>query len=369
MDTTVKIISGLYLLFILYTVYGIFRSKNSIGLKSKDKNINEPFSIIVCTNKGDISHILGNLKNIQNIEFQLIIVDDRSPTQITIDDKSSYNFDIKLITILEIKDKISPKKNGINLGVKAAKYNKIITIDDDTIIDRNYLQEVYQINIDKYKYTIGLIKPYSQNNTLFSKIAILDFIGYNLISIGLVKSQIPIYSNANNQLFSRDTFLKLNPYKDNMEILSGDDTFLLNKMDSSNNKYTSYYNENFVTLTDVPFSIIPFIKQRIRWVSKSHKIENRSVFIISLLLYLYNIFVLTTLLFSPISFIYLFITKFLSDFILLYPTIDKFRKRNSNFEDFTLKNLIKFLFITELFQLIYVSILPILGITKGNKKW
>ena len=368
MSILFNILPFIYLFFILYILYGLQCSKNKsqllpiYDLDDPDQNQNEKdaqnFSIIVCSNKSSVDLVLNKLAEIKAPVFELIVVDDRSNPCITIN-KENYDFEITVIRIDEIPENTSAKKNGVNLAVKAAKYQKVITVDDDTIIDADYINEVYSLDVTDTNYIVGLIKPYSVKDNWFSKIAKLDFIGFNLISVGLVNRNLPIYSNANNQVFNRDTFLELDPYADNMDILSGDDTFLLTKMAVANKKFSSYYSTKFTTSTDVPYGIKDFINQRIRWVSKSHKIEDKRVFAISILLYLFNLIIAVSFVLSPMYFLYYLLIKTFADYLLL----------NKTLKDFNETSLIKNILFTEIFQVMYILVLPILGITKGNKKW
>ncbi len=304
--------------------------------------------------------VIDCLKKIKTADykFELIIVDDRSNPAISIN-KDDYDFDINLIRVDSVLENTSPKKSAVQMAVKSAKYDKIITIDDDTIVDEKYLDFISRIDADTHNYTVGLIKPYTNKQTFFSNIAMLDFIEVNLISLGCVKYGVPIYTNANNQLFSKKAFLEIDPYKDNIHILSGDDTFLLQKMSVNNKTINSFYNADFATSTDVPYTLKSFLLQRIRWISKQHKVEDYPSMIATLILYLGNVAFLLAVFFNPILFIKLLCIKTILEGILIFDTLKKFN----------LIGKLPYFILVELFQIVYIVFVPIIGILKGNKRW
>ncbi len=348
-------ILSLYFLFLIYAFIGIYRAQEDISC-----NVIENFSVIICSNKSSVLGVLNSLKNSTNngYKFEVVVVDDRSNPAILIN-KEDYDFDINLIRIDDVKENISPKKNALQIAIKSAKYNKIVTLDDDTIVDEKYLDFASRIDVDINNYVVGLIKPYTNEHSFFSNIAILDFIATNLISIGCVKQNLPIYTNANNQIFNKKAFLEINPYDDNIHILGGDDTFLLQKMFVNKKTINAFYNNDFITQTEVPNTIENFLRQRLRWFTKQHEVVDNFSLFAKAVLYFSNLVLFFTIFINPVLFIKLLIAKTVFEGALIYQTLKKFN----------LTNKLPYFILMEIFQIVYIVLVPIYGVVKGNKKW
>ena len=354
------VIFPLYAIFILINLFFIYKSKK------KQINLTFPsfFSIIIITKNGDLSNILDFLNN-KTLNFEVLIGDDNSTVPIS--EKlnfSKYNFDISIERIEKSPWK-SSKKYLLDKLIKKSKYEKIITLDDDTIINDSFLDFASRIDINKYKYVNGLIIPYSKKENLLIKIFAIDFIGFNLLQISTTLLKIPLYANANNQIFSKTAYLEVKPFENNKDIKSGDDFFIMHYI-SKKYPYTSIFSEKFYTKTEIPSSFLGFIKQRLRWNSKTHLSPNKYVILIGVIIYLFYLMLFTTLFKNPYLFWLLIILKTIIDYLFILPA-KKLIKENLKINTI---NLFFYTLITEIFQLFYITIITPISIIYGNLiKW
>lgn len=321
-----------------------------------------PFSIIVPVHNGNPESVLRKLLLSPIYDkFELIIVDDRNPK----DFKDFIGnllkeaaFEWKIITTEKIPENWTPKKFAVDRAVKEAKYNKIVTFDDDTNFSIDYLEYVYELDCENTAYYTGLIVGENNSNSFISSMMKLDFNGFNILSVSTASAGIALYSNANNQVFSKKAYLAETPLLNNAQIQSGDDTFIFTNLAK---KYPTrgIIDEKFVTSTAVPSNFKSFFLQRMRWVSKSHLIPSKKSLTFSVVMYMLYLWLLISVFVSFDDFFSLFLIKTICDTLLLSPALSVIKKPRQ----------ILYIIPTQIFQIIYIVFATPVGIVFKDNKW
>jgi cellulose synthase/poly-beta-1,6-N-acetylglucosamine synthase-like glycosyltransferase len=111
----------------------------------------------------------------------------------------------------------------------------------------------------------------------------------------LIQSNYPTMCNGANLAYEKEIFLEVNGYKDNYEIASGDDEFLMHKIAQKYPKGISFLkHKNSTVTTKAPKNWEEFFNQRKRWASKWGGYRFIYVKIIALLLFISNLSVLVS---------------------------------------------------------------------------
>jgi cellulose synthase/poly-beta-1,6-N-acetylglucosamine synthase-like glycosyltransferase/spore germination protein YaaH/peptidoglycan/xylan/chitin deacetylase (PgdA/CDA1 family) len=140
----------IFWLFLLTTIIAIFRILflGTMVLRSakhyrsrKEKTFTEPVTVIVpCFNEEKtVGHTLTALQNSTKKNIEILVVDDGS-TDNTASEVEKYRLNDNRIRLL--KKPNGGKSSALNLGFQEAKNNLIVTIDGDTILLPNTIDEL-----------------------------------------------------------------------------------------------------------------------------------------------------------------------------------------------------------------------------------
>ena len=177
------------------------------------------------------------------------------------------------------------KKRAIRVGVHAAINDLIITWDADISFPPSYLKQISHLPI-----TDLIILPVFMNSaSILGKLAAVEFSFMETLGFGLGGMNRPMLCYGSNLGFRKDTFQELDAHRDDYEIASGDDMFLLEAM-RTNNKDISIYSEyDLAVSTNAPISFKEIIQQRQRWFGKMGSLFNSSSILALILLVLVQI--------------------------------------------------------------------------------
>ena len=154
--------------------------------------------------------------------------------------------------------------------------------------------------------------------------------------------------NGANLAYTKKAFNDVNGFKDIDAIASGDDMLLMHKIYKLNSNAVLFLKSKKVIVQTLPVHTIKeFFNQRIRWASKADKYDDKRIFAVLLVVYLFNVllFVLPVVAifnntifnfnFYPVTFIFslfelwlfLIITKTIVEIFFLFPVAKFFNKQ------------------------------------------
>jgi len=148
------------------------------------------------------------------------------------------------------------------------------------------------------------------------------------ITLGSANLMIPMLCSGANLSYSKEDFIALKPYMDNLVIASGDDMFLLEKFRKNDLPIVSAQKAIVYTTTENNWSDL--IKRSSRWISKTTQLKNNFLSGISVLTFVANLlFILSFVLWLITSnewWLFNCLIKFLVDFLLLFSVSLAFKK-------------------------------------------
>jgi biofilm PGA synthesis N-glycosyltransferase PgaC len=260
------ILFGLY--FVLLLVLRIGWSSALARTDEKPINKNYFISVIipVRNEERNIESLLIGLAN-QNypiLNFEVIVVDDHSTDDsIKILAKNKPRF--QNLTVAALTSNYG-KKAALTHGINLAKGEIIATTDADCVLPIAWMTTInsaFQNN--KINLAIGMVSV-AKGQKFFSQWQAMEFasvMGTGIAAFGL---NSPMMCNGANLAFRKDVFQQVKGYKGNEHIPSGDDEFLMRKIQ---NKFPgSIRVVNSVVVTQPQSSLKDFLSQRIRWASK-----------------------------------------------------------------------------------------------------
>ena len=352
------LITGSYVLLIGSLIYGwkkvpIFRIKNQ-----------EPFhkfSIVISyrDEADNLPYLLASFLKMEYpfTHYEIILVNDASrdnSRSICADFRNDHPY--FRLTLLENKRLTgAPKKDAITTAVNKAMFANIITTDADCLLPPLWLQAFNEILQETSASLVA--GPVSarvnsriknsfkdENGSWESKRARrslkylyafqeMDLMSLQAAGIGAFGLKNPFMANGANLCYSREAFLKMEGFKGNEEITSGDDVFLIQKFKKAGFKTEFLKCREAIVFTHPQKDLTSLISQRIRWAAKTPaydsafaKTTGLIVLLMNFTLVVFALLALTEIIpYEPVLLSFLF--KFLADLLLLFLAAEFFKRK------------------------------------------
>jgi glycosyltransferase involved in cell wall biosynthesis len=369
-----------YLFFLLTSVVYVWQVlqyyyywKKTPLVKTKSIQTTESISIIIAV-RNEAKNIKACIDSILQqtfTDFEILVIDDFS------DDQTSaivMAFNDPRVKYFQLKDSLPDcaantmnKKTAIELGVRQSNFNLIVTTDGDCTMGQAWLQVISDTFLNPtIQYATGIVTYYG-NPDLFSKFQQIDLMSLMGITAASIQMKSAYMSNGANMAFRKTTFDRIDGYKSNIDLPTGDDVFLMHNIISTygSNAVTFIKNLDAAVHTASCVTLAEFVQQRIRWVSKSTKLISKKATLTLQFMYIYHSLFLVLLILS------LFLDgnhwPYLLGFFIIKISIDLlFLNSVSSF--FKRRELLIGLPLFEIFYFAYVIVIGVLGI-KGTYEW
>ena len=366
----------LIIIFVLLLIhYIIFLSLIYKGLLKLRPNtisqIPEKLVSVIIPFRNESEIILKNLKSIESqdyppAKYEVIYVNDFSTDDsVEILAKNKNKDNIRIISVPENYSVNAHKKRAVTYGIENSTGDIIVTTDADCIYDESWLCSLLQ-NFDKETAFVSGPVEFIDDEKFFSEIQKMEFAGLVLTGAGLIGSGNSTICNAANIAYRRKVFNEVDGFNDHLDLSSGDDEFLLQKI-ASDTKYKIKFSvdKKSVVRTSSNRSIGEFYHQRKRWASKGLFYNDKSLIFKLILIYFFYIGLIAQTFLSIFLSWYFILTLAVS---LLLKLFFEFRimikGKRLLFPRLSLKTFIG----AEFFQIFYIIIAGFAGMF-GNLQW
>ncbi|MFK8061379.1 MAG: glycosyltransferase [Polaribacter sp.] len=343
----------IWFLIFLFTLYTILIASLAIGFtkveefKKISEIFNTKFSVIIPF-RNEAENLPNLLKSIAELNYdknlvEFIFVDDASTdNSVEIIKRFSKSVSKSIQIIENYRKSNSPKKDAITTAISQAKNEWIITTDADCILPKKWLK-TFDTFIQKHNPNM-VVAPvnYKVNDTFLEQFQLLDFMSLQGTTIGGFGIDFAFLCNGANLAYKKEEFLKLNGFKGNNTIASGDDIFLFEKFINIDKKKVHYLKSKEAIVTTFPVkSWTELINQRLRWSAKTSNFSSLRVKLIGLLVLLTNLLVITSFFSGSLKMVFIpFGLKIFIDMFLFLPTIKFFNHKSSFFKWYILASLL-----------------------------
>lgn len=272
---------------LVFIVYAVLILSFVIGfdrIKLESTNFEKPvntFSIVIPF-RNETSNLKELLASLLQLNyplhlFEILLVNDASEdASCAIVEAFQTQYPELNIQLIQNNRKTnSPKKDAIITAVHIAAFDWIITTDADCEFPKNWLQS-FNSCIEKNQpvFISAPVKFKEEKSFLFQfqNLNFLSLMGSTIGAFGITK---PILCNGANLCYNKAVFQKLNGFEGNSLIASGDDIFLLEKMEKHYPTKTMFLKSNEVIVATKPENTWKsFFNQQIRWASKTGSYNN-----------------------------------------------------------------------------------------------
>ncbi|MFD2515886.1 glycosyltransferase [Pontibacter locisalis] len=326
--------------------------------------------IIPVRNEG--SHIVDLLHDLEAQHypkelFEVIVVDDHSVDE-TACLVRNYTLTSKLcLKLLQLDGEagLRMKKGAVKKGVEEAQGALLVLTDGDCRVGPEWLLQYAYTYETKKSYFISGPVCFHKTSSTFEKMQLVEFaslIGIGGASLALAK---PNMCNGANLAYTRAVFDEVDGFSGNEQIASGDDEFLLHKVNNLfPGKAVFLKTKKAIVYTEARKSLSSFISQRVRWASKWKAYQSLHVQLVALVVFLVNFLLFVSIplfLFGKLPLLLLvsaYIGKFIIDFLFLERILNFLGRKQYLWHMFPL-------------QLVYVPYVVVTGIMGlfGRYQW
>ncbi len=218
---------------------------------------------------------------------EIIVVDDHS-TDLTAQIATQFP-GVKLLS-LENDAINSYKKKAIEKGIMAASGSLIITTDADCVAPPAWLKTL--VSFKEKTNPVFIVAPvvFDCNSQPVQVFQAMDFMVLQGITGASVYKKIHAMCNGANLAYERHVFYEVGGFTGVDHIASGDDMLLMHKVVQKYPAGISYLKSNDAIVSTKPMPTWPsFFNQRIRWASKAVHYNDKRIFGVLLLVYLFNL--------------------------------------------------------------------------------
>lgn len=355
-----------YSYFLLKVLSGLFKL-----ITENDGTLAKEFISIIIPFRNESENILESLNSLESQnypkdKFEVIYVNDSSEDdsfqKIMSIEKSS---NIRVMSVPEDFSVNAHKKRAIRFGILHSNGDIIITTDADCIHGKSWLKKMLDCFDSSTLFVSGPVE-FIEERSVFEKLQKLEFSGLVLTGAGLIGINKPVICNAANIAYRKEAYDKVNGFNDQMNLSSGDDELLMQKIWAANRSGIKFcWNREAVAFTRGNESLSKFYYQRKRWASKGLFYADNILILKLILIFMFYLGLIVQLLLSVLmsplfllSFIFSLLIKSILEYLIL--------RRGLNF--ILNRVILRYLLLAELFQIPYIIIAGITG-TFGNYIW
>lgn len=266
--TVLIILSGFYLVFMLFLLWGWHRRLSP----TSDLNGTPTLEVIIpVRNDADrLLILLDDLAKQIHPPSRIIVVDDHSTDGLYAKLQQLNSPDVKYFL-----SKGEGKKSAITTGVFESKGEIIVTTDADCRVPSTWTATIkQQFKSPDCRLLMGAVAM--ESSTFLSKVQSLEFASLVGSGAAMANVNLPIFCNGANLAYRRRDFIEVDGYSGNETISSGDDEFLMRKIQNAYPLGIKFlFNPGGVVFTRPSKSVSEFISQRIRWAGKWRSNDSR----------------------------------------------------------------------------------------------
>lgn len=254
------------------------------------------FSIIIPA-RNESANIQACLQTILTQDyplFEILVVDDFSTddtAQMVLQLAQTY----PQLQLIQLKDYINPnatnsfKKKAIEIAAAKSKGSWLLTTDADCLVPPNWLQQYNTLILTDQPVFIAAPVMFTNNQQFSGIFQVLDFLSLQGITAAAVSAGAHSMCNGANLGYAKTAFEQVGRFTGIDHLASGDDMFLMHKMKKTfPGKLAYLFSQEAIVRTSPMPNWSSFIQQRIRWASKADSYQDKAIFWVLLLVYLFN---------------------------------------------------------------------------------
>ncbi|MEM9548377.1 MAG: glycosyltransferase [Bacteroidota bacterium] len=291
---------------------------------------------IVIAARNEEKHIASCLQSIlQNSYpkdlYEVIVVDDHSTDDTSEIVQKFTDAHISLLSLNEGKG----KKKALEEGIRHASGTLIACTDADCEVPQGWLKSFISYYEMKHVKCIAGPIRYKTNKSVLQRFQFLDALNNMCVTAnGILKKQYYM-ANGANLFFTKEVFDEVGGYRNNAQLASGDDMFLIQEIASRYPNQVHFLKSKEAVVSTQPETSLHALKlQRTRWATKSKAYTNKNIMKIQAFVFGFVVLIIINLAFSPFGsslslfgFLIALFIKWTMDYLYLSKLADFFGNR------------------------------------------
>jgi len=321
----VPVIAFIYVQLIMRFTFGWF-SLDKGASTTVESSFSTTFSVIIAARneENNITRCLEAIAlQIYPADlFEVIIVNDHS-TDATVKVVHEFIATHPRLSIVLLNATGEGKKRAITDGINHTTGRLILVTDADCLMSEGWIRS-FAVAYER-KGTRCISGPVKMTGKgIFAGIQGLEFMSLIGSGAGSISAGTPVMCNGANFCYEKSAFEAVGGFEDNHHYASGDDIFLMLKINKRFGKGAVRFLKDraaIVTTAAQP-DLQSFFRQRMRWTSKSPGYTDFGIILTAVSVLLINLGILIGFVFGLLSgswqpFAFLFISKLIIDFPIL----------------------------------------------------
>lgn len=335
--------------------------------KKKSSTQQQGVSIVICA-RNEHEHLRKNLPLILDQdypEFEVLVVNHAS------DDETEYLLTgmeekyprLKTITIKQELNFFSGKKFPLSIGIKSARYPRVLLTDADCRpASREWISQM-QSGFNENKEIVLGYGPYLREKGILNRLIRFDTVHIAIQYLSYALAGIPYMGVGRNLAYAKSVFYQNKGFIPHYKIRSGDDDLFINRVANRKNTAIIISPESF-TFSDAKQTYGQWITQKKRHLSTSHHYRFSHKFVLglysfSLLIFYALMIMLLGLNWNAYPVLGLFGFRLITQYIVWSRCLKKLNE----------KDLLPFLPVYEIMLLFFNTVIMISNIFSKSRQW
>lgn len=251
-----------------------------------------PVSVVVPVRNEEknLSTLLNDLLRQTLQPHEIIIADDHS-TDRSVSIARHFQATYPQIKVVSLPQHSAGKKAALQLAIEQSSGELIVTTDADCTMQEQWLESLTQhFQHQHVKMVAGPVLFSGQG--FFSRLLNVEQLVLQSAASASVYAGYPLFCSGANLAFRKQTFQEVSGYEGNLHVASGDDVFLMKKINDLYPDGVHFCASSHCTVISQPpesFSMI--LAQRIRWAGKWRAL-GRGVQLVAGFVFLFHLFII-----------------------------------------------------------------------------
>ncbi len=292
-----------------------FSSNNGPNVVDTDRM--EVSIIIAARNESvNIRRLIESLarQNYPTEKFEVILVDDHSEDNTVLIAEREFKRSKLSFSIIRLESgsKVSGKRAALSIGVGVARFNLFLFTDADVYMPPNWI-----------KTMLGSLKPgchlvagpvmMRSRSTFLSQLEEAEYISVSAMTAAFSLAGRTVMANGANMLVRKESYMNALSMGYQKGYHSGDDMFLVEFLRRTYGNQSMVFCGEYdaIVSCDTSESLEAFISQRLRWAGKAAGYRDKSILLVGLMTFLFNVIVACSPFLLMIHPLYLLLYPFL----------------------------------------------------------
>ncbi|MGS2761923.1 glycosyltransferase [Sinomicrobium sp. M5D2P9] len=347
----------------ILVIYYILFGKLAFSGKSLQQGNSAPVSVLIRTknNAHILRQTLPSVLAQDHPDFQVILINDASSdhTLDVIEEFAERYPNIKIVNVINNEAFWGKKKYALTLGIKAAKNNLLVSIEDNYVpLSNLWLREISQHCYGEKTVILGYSAIKRKKNVFSNALIRFDNWFHAVKYLSFATAGLPYSGSGKNLAFHKSAFYKVNGFISHMDMKNGEDELFINEVSTAKNTIVCTAKAARTESVTTP-SFSEWIKQKREgfYVFRNFKLKDRV---------LLNLYYLAQLLFwllpvpsillgvNPVTLLALILLKWVIQYAIMTRLVRKFGEKG-------------FIWLLPLYEAVLISVQFYIFITSFRK--